>query len=588
MMLACCGASTDDEEIVPRRLSPPENVTVQAASPGTMEFRWDAAPGATGYNCRLLKGMTLLKEQATSATTILFDGLEPETLYRFAVKSFCDGSESDFSAYVEGKTGKAAPSGTDYPDAIGTPDQVLAAMAISDTDDKAHAFPGASGGGRWTTGGRSGKVIHVTNLNDSGEGSLRAAINEKGPRTVVFDIAGIIELKSSLTIKNGDITIAGQTAPGDGICLKGQNFRINASNVIIRYIRCRMGDASSVEDDAMNCYCNGNPPLRNIVIDHCSMSWSTDECGSFYGAEDFTLQYCILSESLRTSVHGKGTHGYGGIWGGKNASFHHNLLAHHDSRNPRFDHDYVATLKGPVHFYNNVIYNWGGNSGYGGESGPGQSPRQINVVNNWYKPGPASSNRSRIVNPTTKCSNCNKGDQYDVVPGLFYVSGNHMDGSDEVTADNWKGVHPDDKTLIDKVRSTSYMGEVPPEMQTAGEAWSTVLSKAGASRRRDRVDARIVSETRDGTYTYTGSKGKTKGIIDTQDDVGGWPVYSATPEELARMTDSDSDGIPDWYESLLGLDMGDPSDAAKFTIDSKAARYTNLELYMHYLIKDTQ
>ena len=589
-LLLCCGGGADPTpEPTPEPvLSAPAGVCAASVTETSISYKWDAAAGADSYVCRILKGMTLIKDEAVKSTSITIDGLEPATTYRFAVKALAGSRESSFSPYIEATTSKAKPVGPTYPDPIGTPAQVLEAMQIpSDEGQTALAFPGAEGCGSLTTGGRGGKVIHVTNLNDSGDGSLRAALTQKGARTIVFDVAGIIDLKSRLEIKNGDVTIAGQTAPGGGICLRGYNFRINASNVIIRYIRCRMGDVTATEDDALNCYTGSGSSFSNIIIDHCSMSWSTDECASFYGVSDFTLQYCIISESLRVSVHGKGNHGYAGLWGGANASYHHNLLAHHDSRNPRFSHDYLNKEKGPIHFYNNVVYNWGGNSAYGGEGGSGEKPRQINFVANYYKPGPASSHATRLVNPTTKCSNCNAADKNDVTPGKFYVADNYMYGSAAVSADNWQGVEPDDMSLLAAVKADSWQGAKPARIQKAEDAFKNVLKYAGASLHRDRIDTRIANETETGTTTYTGSKGKTKGLIDTQEDVGGWPVYEATDKELEAVVDTDSDGIPDWYEALLGLDMQNPSDAAAYSIDSSLKRYSNLELYLHYLVRET-
>ena len=463
----------------------------------------------------------------------------------------------------------------------------------NEEDRVARAFPGAEGGGMYVTGGRGGKVYHVTSLNDNTvAGTLRYGIEkESRPLTIVFDVAGIIELQKALKITTGNLTIAGQTAPGDGICLKNYNFRIHASNVIVRYIRCRMGDEKQTEDDAMNLY-TGDNDLRDVIIDHCSLSWSTDECGSFYGMTNFSLQWCILSESLRNSIHGKGKHSYGGIWGGTNATFHHNLLAHNDSRNPRLDHDYVSTLKGPVSLINNVIYNWGDNSTYGGESANDENIfKRYNVINNYYKPGPATeSGKVRFIDPWAKeCSNCSsKTGSSTIVPGHFYLAGNVMHGDDGKTLDNWTGTTAS-TSLIAVIKSsqafTSDGGASRISLQKASKAFVEVLDYSGASFRRDAVDTRIVKETQSGTYTYNGSNGSTNGFIDTQSDVGGWPSYRASSNELSNNNDTDRDGIPDWFEVSFGLNKNDASDASKIELDLYG-RYTNLEMYLHYLVRD--
>lgn len=414
------------------------------------------------------------------------------------------------------------------------------------------AFPGAEGFGKYAAGGRGGRVIVVSNLNDSGEGSLRQAIRVKEPRIVVFAVSGTIELESPLDINYGNLTIAGQSAPGEGICLKNFATNVKADNVIIRFLRFRLGDESRQESDAFG----GTRGRSDIIIDHCSVSWSTDECASFYRNSNFTMQWCIISESLNASVHVKGKHGYGGIWGGEGASFHHNLLAHHSSRLPRFSGS-SSTLNSPgelVDFRNNVIYNWGHNNTYGGEKG------RYNMVNNYYKPGPATreSVRERIVNPS---------EPY----GKFFVSGNYLAGSPEVSADNWNGgVQCDDP-------DSAFHAEAFPvetiQTQPAPAAYRDVLKYAGASHRRDAVDKRIVREVRKGTAAYG-----EKGIIDSQEEVGGWPVLKQEPVPA----DTDQDGMPDKWERRNGLRPGDASDASGYSLDKQ---YTNIEVYLNSLVE---
>lgn len=464
------------------------------------------------------------------------------------------------------------------------------------------AFPGAEGFGKFATGGRGGQVIYVTNLNDSGVGSLRAAVEASGARIVVFKVSGIITLTRDLKISNGNITIAGQTAPGDGICLKNYSVSVAANNVIIRFMRFRMGDEAQHEGDAI-----GGRFRNNIIVDHCSMSWSTDECVSFYNNDDTTVQWCIISESLRNSVHGKGGHGYGGIWGGKNASFHHNLLAHHDSRNARLG-EYagsVYALTDLVDIRNNVIYNWGHNSTYGGEA------MNVNMINNYYKPGPSTlanngtTKNGRIISID---KNKVKGTQVYDMWGKFYVNGNYVDGNTNATNDNWTyGVYnqfhgsytsytgtckdSNGNTIsceytipVSEADKTAMRLITPLDVQenvtthSAVEAYSKVLSYGGASLVRDVIDTRIVSETENGTYTYTGSNGSTNGIIDTQSDVGGWPAYNST----AAPSDTDGDGMPDAWEDTNGLDKNDASDGISTSLDGN---YTNVEVYINSLVE---
>ena len=468
------------------------------------------------------------------------------------------------------------------------------------------AFPGAEGFGRYTSGGRDEdggfSVYHVTSLEDSGPGTFRFGAATAGKKIIVFDVSGTIHLQSALKIQ-GNKTILGQTAPGDGICLADYPVSIGGSNVIIRYMRFRMGDIKGVEDDALSSSHHDDSKLSNIMVDHCSVSWSTDECASFYGNVNFTMQYCIISESLRVSVHGKGTHGYGGIWGGQNASFHHNLIIHHDSRNPRFDHDYVSTLKGPIDYVNNVLYNWGGNSTYGGESAQNSTSRYINMINNYYKPGPATKWKTRLLNPTTICSNCTSADPHTATPGKFYITGNYMYGSPEVTNDNLcdAAIDPDQNGISYAVWKANYATSTRAistsydfdeynviSMHAAEKAFDKVLKYAGASYQRDNLDKRLRWEALKGIAYFKGSKGSENGIIDTQSDVGGWPEL----KQADKPTDTDKDGIPDEWETAHGLNPNNADDALTFTIcendpnNTKDVKYTNLEVYANYLVQD--
>ena len=610
LILAACGGKEDPVVVpdTPKAPSAPANVKLHKATETSLQFQWDAVEGATSYAWELQKDGTKVKDGTVGTRNATVSDLTKATNYRFGVKAVNAGGSSSVT-WVDAKT-----EGTVDPEPPTPPSgQYYEQFSIpsAEEDGVARAFPGAEGGGMYATGGRGGKIYHVTSLEDnSTQGTLRYGIeNAERPLTIVFDVAGTIALQKQLQIKKGDLTIAGQTAPGDGICLKNYTFRIHASNVIVRFIRCRMGDEKKTEDDAMQVMDKYGDSFEKIIIDHCSVSWSTDECASFYGMKDFSFQWNIVSESLRNSVHDKGSHGYGGIWGGTNATYHHNLLAHHDSRNPRIDHDYVSHQKGPVSIFNNVVYNWKGNTCYGGESSSnnGTDYRKYNFFNNYYKPGPVTpSNHIWFLQPTTSCSNCGG----TILPGHFYMDGNVMHGKNDLTADNWKAGKSSPVSVYisesdaAKIKETNrYATDTYQSVHSGTACLDPVLAYAGACFARDNIDARIARETKEGTFTYEGSnenpkddKGKSversyKGLIDTQTDVAdatwknGWPVYTATDEQKAKIKDSDSDGMPDWFEDQFGLKKTDKSDAGTVTLD-KNNRYTNLEMYLHYLVKD--
>ena len=584
-LVSACGDKPVTPD-TPVSLSVPSNVRLNRYTDHSLIYQWDAVPQAESYEWKLLQGGSEAKTGTTKNTTAIIDGLTKGVTYQFCVRAMAGTAASGWSQGLDGIPGGEVPPdpGPDPGPTPDTPvsDAVYAQMGIpsAEEDGIARAFPGAEGGGMYVTGGRGGQVIHVTNTNDSGTGSLRAALTASGSRIVVFDVAGTIALNSAIQIKNGNLTVAGQTAPGDGICIKNYTINVAADNVIIRYLHFRLGDEGPNAGDGEDCIWGRYQ--KNIIIDHCSMSWSIDECASFYANENFTMQWCILTESMNNSAHSKGAHGYGGTWGGKNASFHHNLLSNHHSRNPRIDHPEIYpksgdsfdwSKRGNVDLRNLVIYNWGDNSSYGGEGG------KFNFVNCWYQPGPDSKDRHYFVDAY---KNYTRSDKTVIEYGypVLHLSGNLHTKYSDISASNASGIY------WHNGGSSAIQGTPHGIAGPSGESTYTtthtveagkeaVLAYAGDRLHRDAVDERAVN----------GVKNNTGKIIDTPVDVGGWPEYKASPEQLARMTDTDGDGIPDWFEEQFGLNKEKAADGNAVWLD-KNGRYTNLEMYLHYLVKE--
>ena len=466
--------------------------------------------------------------------------------------------------------------------------------------EKTPAFPGAEGFGRYVTGGRGGKVYHVTNLNDSGNGSLRWALGQNGTKTIVFDVSGTIHLKSALSINKANVTIAGQTAPGDGICVADYPVQIKANNVIVRYMRFRLGNLHVTADGADGWDGFGGFDQADIMVDHCSVSWSIDECLSIYGNKNTTVQWCMVTQSLQDAGHSKGSHGYGGNWGGSGASFHHNLMAHHESRVPRLGPRYTTQTDERMDMRNNVFYNYCGNGCYGGEA------MNVNIVNNYYKPGPGtnqiSTTKQKRIAAIGIRTNSYINDYPAYAPtlhiwGKYYVDGNVNSKHSDVTKDNWTwgmynqidasgndGLYNND--VKDSIRLSTPIDYIVTTTHSAEDAYEKVLRYAGASLHRDSYDELMVSDTRNGLATYTGA-GNHKGIIDTQEDNkpadagadwSAWPVLNS----LTTPADSDGDGIPDEWETAHGLNANDGNDGAIIGADG----YTNLENYLNSLVAD--
>lgn len=450
------------------------------------------------------------------------------------------------------------------------------------------AFPGAEGAGMYTSGGRGTTttpttVFEVTSLLDDGSaGTLRYVLNASAAyRTIVFRVSGTIHLNSKLNIR-ANTTIAGQTAPGDGICVADYPTVISGDNVIVRYMRFRMGDKNqnkgmvdgSGGDDAL-----GSLGANNIIIDHCSVSWSDDEALTIYRGDNLTIQWCFITEPLNYSYHFETgdadyeQHGYGGIWGGKRGSFHHNLLADCRNRNPRFAgiSTYTPSTIGVENcdFRNNVIYNWGINTVYGGEGG------NYNVVNNYYKYGPSTSSgvRYRIANPSFSST---------VPYGKWYVNGNFVDGSSANTANNWSGVVPQggmsDTTTVKA--ATAFDLGYPLTAETALESYESVLQKSGCSLPgRDTLDQRIVNDVRNRTGRIIDVQGGYPHGTPYAQTVNAWPALNST----AAPADTDHDGMPDSYETANALNPNDASDRNGVATNG----YTNLENYLNSLAVPT-
>ncbi|MFC4113369.1 Ig-like domain-containing protein [Nonomuraea zeae] len=436
---------------------------------------------------------------------------------------------------LAGMPGKAAAAVTPTPAPAQTATPAPQAQAAA---KKIPAFPGAEGAGMYTTGGRGGAVYEVTTLDDSGPGSLREAV-AKSDGTVVFRVAGNIRIKGGLDITGSNLTIAGQTAPGHGVTVIGNETQIKGDNIILRHLRFRGGDELGTGIDTFSAR-----GVRDIIIDHCSFSWGVDECFSVYGNTNVTVQWCLISEGLTNSVHDKGRHGMGGLWGGDTITYHHNLLVHQNARNPRFS--FTEGMDMVVDHRNNVIYNHGITSCYGGEWSNG-----VNMVGNYYKPGP------NTLPPIAK---------EILAPGRFgqwHVSGNEVEGHPDVTADNTLGITFPIGGITLLPKPVEFENGITE--QTPQQAYATVLEQAGAILpRRDAIDARLVHEVRTGTGRH----------INSQKDVGG---FLPLPTEVTAPADSDHDGMPDEWETAQGLNPESADDAKTVGGDG----YTNLERYLN-------
>ena len=435
----------------------------------------------------------------------------------------------------------------------------LSIPAVS-ADHSRLAFPGAEGYGRFALGGRGGDVFHVTSLSDDGPGSLREGIRSaSGPRTIVFDVSGTIELKTPLTIEKSFLTIAGQTAPGDGICLKDQTLKIrNASHIIVRYLRIRLGDENKQPDDSPDGITTND--VDHLIFDHVSASWGIDGNHDLRRGGNFTLQWSIYAEALNHSLHHKGEHAMLASFRDLTAgiTLHHNLFASSRDRHPTLGGSPRTRPDAIADFRNNVVYNLSGATNLGN--------CRINVINNYYRPGPQTRPGNQPLATKTENREALK----------VFLSGNLFEGNDPFSANNWLAVNFDRWSTKNYQPMTMSMIQVDrphdvalaaPETESASEALTRVLQSAGASFRRDSADQRLVEGVND----------RTNRLIDSQKDVGGWPGLVSQPAP----TDTDGDGMPDSWEKAQGLNPQDGSDGNQ---DSNGDGYTNLEDYLNGIL----
>ncbi len=585
-------------------------VAVDVSSRASFSFQASAAEVEAYMNPEFL--FENFSDVPFDFATILSGATEP---YDFTVSSEYITWQSDAAAYLIYINGKLATITTDTKYTLAGEDaENVTIKAVSrhgvtseavgpGQATKVLAFPTAEGFGKYATGGRGGQVVKVTSLADDGsEGTLRWAFSQYSsqPITIVFDVCGEISLQSELKVNRSNWTLAGQSAPGQGVVITHNKVNFGGSqNFIVRNVRFRIGQKDANGDVVMDNAC-GAENCSNFIFDHCSFGWSVEENMNTADSHFLTVQYSIVHEGLYNAGHSKGVRGYGCQWGGSPATYHHNLLAHNYSRSSRINgargEDYVVFME----YVNNVNYNFGkNNSCYGGENTADiteynglNSAHECNFMNNYYKNGPVFSSQ-----PYFFMSSYARDGATSWAPAQWYVDGNVAEGFDAITADNWSGISVETYTLAQikaderittatpyyKWTATSTSGDYTPEtymmydFQTAAEAYETVVGTAGTVN-RDKVETRVVNDVRNGSYTYAGSA-MGKGIIDTENDAEGFFDYA----DAQPLTDTDNDGMPDEWETANGFDPSDASD--RNTLNDEG--YTALEVYLNSLMGET-